>query len=477
MKKKDYIIAGIIVCVAFIFRLYRIDAPLADFHSWRQADTAAVARNFERNGFNLMMPQYDDLSNLQSGMDNPQGYRFVEFPLYNALFGYSHMVFPQLSLETWGRLIAILFSLLAIISLYYIALTEAGRTAAIVTTITYAVMPFFVYFSRVVLPDSPAVAMALVSIALLRMFIMEHQKLRKFFFITASMVSFALSLLMKPTTIFYALPLLIIFLRTYRFNSPKKLHIILYFICTVIPLLLWRYYITFYPEGVPASTWLISQVNTFEGQKDIFMRPAFFRWIFFERINNLMLGGYLTTLFVVGLLKKQKTILPISIIAASFIYLMTFEGGNVQHAYYQIGIFPGVALAVGLGAAALIESSSFAKFITVPAVVMLFIGSFFFSYFQVKDYYNIPQDLLLMANIIKTFTLPSDKIVADRMGDTTLLYLADRRGMPLLYREPDQLKADGYRFILTDKQEIIQKLKDQATKVLFENAQFALFAL
>jgi hypothetical protein len=291
------------------------------------------------------------------------------------------------------------------------------------------------------------------------------------------MVSFAVSLLMKPTTIFYGLPLLVIFLRTYKFNSPKKFHIILYFMGVAIPLVLWRYYITRYPEGVPASSWLISQVNTSNGPEEIFLRPAFFRWIFFERINNIILGGYLTTLFVIGIIKKHKTILPLSIIAASFIYIFIFEGGNVQHAYYQIGAFPGIALAVGLGAAALIESTSFVQWVTVPAMIALFIASFFFSYFQVKDYYDVPQDLLLMANIIKTFSKPGDKVVADRMGDTTLLYLADRKGYPLLYKEPDVLRTEGFRFILTDKQEIITKLKGQSLKVLFENAQFALFAL
>ncbi|KKS90138.1 MAG: hypothetical protein UV66_C0008G0013, partial [Candidatus Woesebacteria bacterium GW2011_GWA1_43_12] len=35
----------LILVLAFVVRLWRIDAPLADWHSWRQSDTAAVARN------------------------------------------------------------------------------------------------------------------------------------------------------------------------------------------------------------------------------------------------------------------------------------------------------------------------------------------------------------------------------------------------------------------------------------------------
>ena len=70
MKKPDFLILSIILIVAFTFRLYKINIPLADLHSWRQADTAAVSRNFVKNGIDLFHPIYDDLSNVQSGIDN-----------------------------------------------------------------------------------------------------------------------------------------------------------------------------------------------------------------------------------------------------------------------------------------------------------------------------------------------------------------------------------------------------------------------
>lgn len=478
-KRADFLILAIILIIAAAVRSYKIDAPLADFHSWRQADTAAVARNFERNGFDLMHPTYDDLSNLQSGIDNPKGYRFVEFPIYNALFAGLHNAFPSLSLETWGRIVSVFFSLLAIASLYYLAHMEVGRPTAIFTTLTYAIMPFFVYFSRVILPETPAVATAMASLALLHMFTTSTTTKAKFFFFLFSSLSFAVSLLIKPTTIFYALPLMVLFAQKYRYSLPKKLHVFIYFIIAGLPLFAWRYYITNFPEGIPASSWLISQVNTFEGPKEIFMRPAFFRWIFFERINNLILGGYLSAFFVLGILRKQKTFLLLSIVIASFIYIFTFQGGNVQHEYYQVMAFPGIALAVGLGAALIVETTKtfIHPVLTTPIIIVLFSMSFLFSWFQVKGYYVIPQDLLLMAKIMKTFTKPTDKVIADRMGDTTLLYLSDRKGAPLLYRSIEEMQQMGYAYILTDKKEIVEQLKEKNFTKLFENSQFALFKL
>ena len=477
--KRDYLIAGIIILVAFIVRMYNISVPLADFHSWRQADTAAVARNLERGGFNIMMPTFDDLSNLQSGIDNPKGLRFVEFPIYNVTFALLHSALPFFSLETWGRVVAVFFSLLCIAGLYYIALVEGGRVAAIFTALTYAIMPFFVYFSRVILPETPAVSLAICAIFFLHLFTTEKSRKKKVLWFGLSTISFAISLLIKPTTIFYALPLLVLFIRKYKYSIPKQFDVLLYFLVAIIPLLLWRYYITKYPEGIPASNWLFTMVNTSEGQKEIFMRPAFFRWIFYERLNNLILGGYLSVFFILGIIRKQKTYLPLTIIAAGFVYLFVFQGGNVQHEYYQTILFPGIALAVGLGVALIIESTKtfLHPVITTPIVILLFTASILFSWYQVKGYYVIPKDLLLMANIIQTFTKPTDKIIADRMGDTTLLYLSDRKGAPLLYRTPEEMQKLGYQYILTDKREIIEMLAQKKYIKLFENNQFALFAL
>jgi len=479
MKKKDGFILGSILLVALLLRLYHINAPLADFHSWRQADTAAVARNFETKGFDLLKPTYDDYSNIQSGVDNPKGYRFVEFPIYNALFAGLHSMLPFFSLETWGRLMSVFFTLACIAALYYLALVEVGRISAIFTAITYAIMPFFIYFSRTILPDNAAVSLAIGSLFFLHLFITDHNKGKKIIWFFLSSFIFALALLIKPTAAFYGIPLLFLFVRKYKFTTPKQLHILLYFIIAAVPLLLWRYYITQFPEGIPASSWLFTQVNTFEGEKDIFMRPAFFRWIFFERINNLILGGYLTAFFVLGFLKKQKAWLPFVTISASFLYIFVFQGGNVQHEYYQIMAFPGIALAVGLGVSTLLENHSvfLHKYIVVPIIIGLFSISFLFSWYQVKGYYSIPQDLLLMAKMIQTFSKPTDLVVADRMGDTTLLYLSNRKGSPILNKEPEEFKRIGYSYILTDKAEVVEKLKSAAYKVLFENNQFALFAL
>ncbi|OQA93350.1 MAG: hypothetical protein BWY24_00496 [Microgenomates group bacterium ADurb.Bin219] len=55
MKGKVFLF--FILALGFCSRLYKINIPLADHHSWRQADTAAVARNYIKEGWNFFFPK------------------------------------------------------------------------------------------------------------------------------------------------------------------------------------------------------------------------------------------------------------------------------------------------------------------------------------------------------------------------------------------------------------------------------------
>lgn len=461
-------------------RLYKIDIPLADTHSWRQADTAAVARNFARDGFNLLKPTYDDLTSIQSGIENPEGLRMVEFPIYSAMFGALYRYLPIVSLEVYGRLTSAIFSLVTIGVLYYLALKEHSRAAAIGAAITFAVMPYFVFFSRVILPETTAVAFMMLSILFLYIDSKSKHSLRvslTYFFL--SIICYAMAILIKPTVIFYSIAIAYIFISTYKFQLLKQWKAYTFVILGMLPFILWRIYIQDYPEGIPASGWLFTNVNTFEGSKNIFFKPAFFRWIFMERLGNLMLGIYLSFFMLLGITGKFKKYFLHSIFASALVFLFTFQGGNVQHTYYQTIIFPGIAIMVGLGIGHLVNSTdhAFTKTFGYPALVLVFAFSFAFSYYDVKDFYYVPQDLPPIAKLIGNFTKPEDKIITDRLGDTTLLYLADRKGAPGIYKDIAELKDMGYSYLVTANKETTEKLKNEGKEVLVESNQFAIIKL
>ncbi len=478
---KDVVILSFILFIALLFRLYKIGTPLADFHSWRQADTAAVARNFVKDGIDLLHPRYDDLSGRESGRENPNGYRMVEFPIYNAIIAFSYKILPILPLEIYGRMTSVAFSLLIITVIYYLLKSEVNRLAAMGASLLYAVFPFFVFFSRVILPETTALGFTFLSIFFLYIYSRKNiSRLKSIMSLFLSLVLFSLGILVKPTVIFYGIVLFYLFFRKYGFNIPKKFSFYVYFIGAAIPFIIWRIYIRNFPEGVPVSDWLITSVNTYEGLKNIFLRPAFFRWIFFERINNIIFGGFASFFFVLGISKKSKTFFFHFFLIASLAYLFTFQGGNVQHEYYQTIILPALAIFSGIGIEFIFNKKLANFFYPYSAHIIagvIFISSFFFSYYRVRDYYNYPRDLAKIAKIIETLTKESEKVVTDTTGDSTLLYLSKRKGAPALYKDPQTLKELGYSHMVIFNKNYIKDLKSKQFTTVFEDDNFALFTL
>lgn len=477
LTKKDGLIVGLILLVGLGLRLYQITSPLTDHHSWRQVDTSAVGRNFVREGFDLLRPRYDDLSNIQSGLDNPQGYRLVEFPLYNAFFGLLSKYIPLLPLEVYGRLTTVFFSLIAIALIYILVYKEEDRLAAVFSAGMFSVFPFFVFYSRVILPEMIAVSLILVSITALYF----HRPNANFSLVyIISLVSAALALLVKPTAIFYFVTLIYLFYRKYKGGLLKKINFYLYCFLIPIPFLLWRFWIRQFPEGIPFAEWLFFQTNTPQGRETIFLRPAFFRWIFDERILRLILGGYAGVFLILGILKKpKKSWFFMSMGLAGLMYLFTFQGGNVQHDYYQVLIAPVLAVFSGLGASFLLKESQnlIHRALTSVIVFLIFGFSFFISYYQIRDYYVVNTGQLAIAKIIATVTEPTARIVTDTTGDTTLLYLADRKGYPAPTKEFDQLRKDGLQYFVTMNKDAADSLKRQKFSLIFENDKVYIFRL
>src|SRR3989344_738728 len=224
VKRIEYYLLALILVGGFIVRLYKIDNPIADWHSFRQADTAAVARLYVENGVNILYPRYYDLSSTQSRILNPEGYRYVEFPLYNAIHAVLAKNIGVVSFEVWGRLVSIIFTLGSVFFLF---------------------LPFNIYFTRVILPEPTAIFFGLLGIWLFILFIDKD----KAHFLYLSGVSIALGLLIKPFIIFYTVPLIYLISKKYSFKkifqNPKLLIKLLIFVDIIlVPFFVWRAWIS-----------------------------------------------------------------------------------------------------------------------------------------------------------------------------------------------------------------------------------------
>lgn len=478
MKSKKlifYVLLIALLVMGLFARKYKIDAPLSDWFSWRQTDTAAVGRFFAKDGIDVMKPRFYDLSSIQSGIENPNGYRMVEFPAYSATFAYLYKTFGLVSIETWARIVTTVLSLAALAVIYILLYEETGLFGAFFGGLFFAVFPYVVFYSHTILPDMPATSLAVLSLY----FTYRYSRGKSWVHLVVAMLLFALGLLVKPMVVFYGFVHLYLIAFASGRRGKKAILALLVFSLSAIPVYLWRRYIQLFSEGIPASSWLLTSVSTPTGFHVIFLRPAFFRWIFYERINNLILGGYAMFFVIYGFFYKTKQTLLHYVFAFSALsYLFVFEGGNVQHDYYQIIITPALAMLLGYGVQFFINQRQMGLLIMrISTVFVIFGASIAFSYYQIKAYYNQNSDWLLIADIIRSVTSPKDTIVLDAMGDTTILYLSDRKGYPAPYKDLSELKKQGADYFVTTNSDYKNKFKDSSYSLMFENDKVLVFRL
>lgn len=458
----------------FFVRLDKIDNPVADWHSWRQADTAAVARNFIKFGFTPSYPRYDDLSNVASGKENPQGYRMVEFPLYQTIGFSFYKLYSGLSIEIWLRLVTIFFSVLTGLFIYLLLSKYTNRFTGLLGLGFYLFLPYSVYYGRTILPDVMATSLAMGGIWLFDKAIESKSKYNVLLFIAAIFASCAL--LVKPTTGFLLLPIAYLALKNKGLKTFVSPSLYLYPIIALLPLLLWRFWINQFPQGIPASDWLLNGGN-------IRFTGAFFRWILAERLGKLILGYGGLIFFFLGIVikpNKKEGWLFWLLLLGTFIYVVVFARGNVQHDYYQILVIPAVAIfaAKGLAFLWLNTQSLFSCLVTAIVLISLVLMTFAFSWYEVRGYYWINHPEIVEAGQAVDKLVPKDaKVIAPYGGDTAFLYQTNRAGWPVVEKSlPEMMKMGASYLVITNPDSDALALS-KTYQVIAKSKQYIIFKL
>lgn len=467
----------LILILALTLRLYRIHYPLLDWHSWRQADTASVTREYLKHGIDLLHPRYHDLSSIPSGLDNHQeGYRMVEFPVVNALTALILKSFPEDWLVPVGRLVSIGFSLGTLVLLFALVNQVSGRKVAYWTALTFAVLPYAVYYSRVILPEPALLFFTTLSLySFLRWLQTEDWR-----WWGLAGVGLGFGLLLKPFAAFLGLVYLGMWLGQRGFDYRVLPSMIILAVLAFLPLAGWRTWISQFPEGIPASELLYNSDG-------IRFQPAWFRWLFWERLGLLMLGGIglifvvsgifsLLTNFVRSFGQLKKSLL-VKVFSKQFlqtnqslliygpwwislvIYLAVFATGNVRHDYYQIILIPIVCITVALGIVkllALAESltnrlpgfTAWSSFIPKIVVGLIYLSMIAIGWYKTHGFFNINFWERYHVGQLADQVLPPDaKVIAPQLGDTSLLFQTNRTGWPIGFDIEDKINKGATHYV------------------------------
>ncbi|MCL4360141.1 glycosyltransferase family 39 protein [Patescibacteria group bacterium] len=475
MKKLSFVLLIGICVAAFAVRLYRINNPVADWHSWRQSDTAAVARNFLTWGIDPLHPRFEDLSNIPSGKDNPMGWRMVEFPVYQVIGAWATKTMGFFPVEVWLRLVTICASVGAAILLYSITAGVSDRLTGMLAAAVYAALPYSIYYGRTILPDTFMVWWSLLSLwLLLRAF--KHTSRVYWVLLLLSALSASVAFLVKPFAGFLLVPAGYLFLKRFSLTRHWIVSIIVFTAIALYPLLWWRTWILQYPEGIPAYTWLFNGGG-------IRFKGAWFYWLFAERIGNLILGYWGLVPFGIGLLlphgKKEGWFFRWWLLGA-LSYLIVIARGNVQHDYYQIVIVPVIAAYVAKGLAWIFRSGTVPRITGAVAGTVCILFMLAFSWYTVRGYFWINHPEIVAAGRVADAILPPDaKVIAPYNGDTTFLYQTHRQGWPIGFDIAKKMSEGAGYYVTVSPTDADLETKELAAKytVLVRNDKYAIIDL
>jgi len=454
MSKKSLLevfLLSVILILAFILRLYKINIPLADHHSWRQADTAAVARNFSKERWNFLRPRIDNMTPLaKPDLPNKERLFMVEPPIYQSVVAGVYELFGVQ--ENYARLVSVFFSLGSLIFLYLITKHYLSRRIGFWAAFFFAVLPYNIFYSRVILPEPMMIFLSLGMIYFLGKAIegeegKEGQEGRKGKIKWGLAIIFgALAFTQKAFPVFLVSPMIYLLFRKYDFNWRKYIIPLFHCFIALLPLILWRIWIRQFPEGIPPSDWLFNQ-------GDIRFRGAFFYWIFAKRIGELILGYWGLPLLVLGLIlkpSKEEGLFSHIWLLTVLLYTTIFAAGNVTHDYYQVSFIPILSIFLAKGADFLVSSPKnfFSRAVCCLLLAACCLFMLAFSWYQIRDFYNIQGGVDLAGRAVDELTPKNALILTGDSNDATLLYNCNRYGW-----------TGGYASYFPNTPETIEKVK------------------
>ncbi|MDF1795905.1 MAG: glycosyltransferase family 39 protein [Coxiellaceae bacterium] len=446
-----------ILGVVVLTHLYLLLCPyLHPPHTWRQGDTAAVARNFYRESMNLFLPRIDSRGNL-SGING------MEFPLYN----YCVAIIYKITSTAWigfGRILSFVFSLIGVWFLSKInrQQTEARYQAnnLLVLLVAYSV-PYFSQFCSSFMPEMMAMMLMLISFYTFFTYIQKQS-------ITAlvlSSISLAIAILVRPYYIFLALPYVSFFISQLRTSVRHSILTAVFGLLPLIPFFAWYHYWVPHLNTTYNSHYFYMGIPLTEAIKNIGLSW----WILLGVLAKNYFGYIYLPFFALGcysifrqpqLSLSQTLTSPIHQLLYSAILtciVLPFVVGShyKPHLYFLGAVFPAITVYSALGFQFIYNQMRNKNLITI-ILTLLFILIYAFTTYNINHVYKPEKNARLMLRILPQLQkhIPTNALVIIDDPNRMYLYTLDRKGWALervdidTPRKLNSYKRKGAQFLL-----------------------------
>ncbi|MDZ8187885.1 MAG: glycosyltransferase family 39 protein [Nostoc sp. ChiSLP02] len=407
--------------LAIAIRIYNINSPIIGIHSWRQSDTAAIARNFYENGFNLFYPQID------WGGNSP-GYCETEFPIYSFIVALIYKLFGLT--EFWGRLISIICFLVALYFLYQLVSKILDSKIAAWSCLFFVILPLNVYYSRTFQPESMLLMCSVIGIYYFYDWL-ESEKLQHLI-LSGSFVGLACLIKVLPI-IYLGIPLFYLAWTKYGIRIFAQISLWIYSILILISVAIWYYHAhrIFLEYGNTFGFWSGS-TNRYD--YNIVLTFKFWTEILFRTcIRHFAIFGF--PIFLLGLVIPRKTrqeyVLDVWLISVILTWILV-PVTSLVHEYYQLQFMLTGVIFMGKACSEYFDKAcqyvNLQKFIVFCICLTVAAGSVIYTIDYMFKERTEKSGVFHLAQQVKQNTQPNYLIIATTGSDPTLLYLSHRKG-------------------------------------------------
>lgn len=154
VRRRPWLLHGLLVLVGTLARIPQLNNSLYELYSFRQTQTAMTAREFLRNGVDLLqspLPVFGPDANVP-----------MEMPLYQAAV--SWIAQTGLGIDEAGRLLSLVFFQISAILLILILRRYAGTISCVVAGVLFQFSPFTLEWGAAHLMEFTAVAFSLAAV-------------------------------------------------------------------------------------------------------------------------------------------------------------------------------------------------------------------------------------------------------------------------------------------------------------------------
>ncbi len=401
-----------IVTIGLFLRLVNLNAPVLGVHSWRQADTASIARNFLFNNLIFWQPQVN-----WSG--STDGFVECEFPLYQYLVAHLYKLFGFN--EVYARGLSVLFGCLSIIFLFRLIKKVFDIQIAWWGSLFYAILPACVFYSRTIQPESLMMFLGIFSLERWITFLDYNHKKN----LILSWLAFTIAVLIKVLPLFWiGIPILITSLQKSLFIKYK---IYIYPMISILICSIWYLYSYKLGQSSGISFGLWGGDTDRYSWLTLLELRYYIDLIFRILFRNFLLLGFPLILLSIKVISLNN-IFVVGIFSVLLTGLISPTSFRV-HEYYQLPLMIFSCPLMGMGFVRLKTTIVRNRFHTYLFISLLFFASLIMlklDYWDLENPYNQP--VWHASDLVKNNTNSSDLIISVTGGDPTLLYLADRKG-------------------------------------------------